>query len=67
MTFRLMSSTVVLAFLSVTTVGAFAADAGAISQQTPDQWRASKLAGLSVYGPRKKTVAKISDVLLSRD
>ena len=39
----------------------------ALTQESPDQWRASKLAGVSVYGPEKKDVGKITDVLISKD
>jgi putative membrane protein len=38
-----------------------------LTQESPDQWRASKLAGVAVYGPGKKDVGKITDVLLSKD
>ena len=38
-----------------------------LTQESPDQWRASKLAGVAVYGPEKKDVGKITDVLLSKD
>ena len=38
-----------------------------LTKESPDQWRASKLAGVAVYGPEKKDVGKITDVLLSKD
>ena len=38
-----------------------------LAQESPDQWRASKLAGVAVYGPEEKDVGKITDVLLSKD
>ena len=38
-----------------------------LTQESLDQWRASKLAGVAVYGPEKKDVGKITDVLLSKD
>ena len=38
-----------------------------LTQESPDQWRASKLAGVAVYGPEKKDIGKITDVLLSKD
>ena len=38
-----------------------------LTQESPDQWRASKLVGVAVYGPEKKDVGKITDVLLSKD
>ena len=37
------------------------------TQESPNQWRASKLAGVAIYGPEKKDVGKITDVLLSKD
>jgi putative membrane protein len=39
----------------------------ALTEESPDQWRASKLAGVTVYGPEKKDVGKITDVLISKD
>jgi sporulation protein YlmC with PRC-barrel domain len=39
----------------------------ALTQESPDQWRASKLAGVTVYGPENKDVGKITDVLMSKD
>lgn len=39
----------------------------ALTQESPNQWRASKLAGVTVYGPEKKDVGKITDVLISKD
>jgi putative membrane protein len=45
--------------------------AGALSdtltQESPNQWRTSKLAGVAVCGPEKEEVGKITDVLLSKD
>lgn len=64
---RLISSTIVAAFLTVTATSAFAADAGTVTQETPDQWRASKLAGVAIYGPNNQSVGKISDVIMSKD
>ena len=52
-------------FLSAVSVGAFAADN--TTQQSPDQWRASKLVGVPIYGPNNQSVGKISDVLMSKD
>lgn len=50
---------------------AFAADATAqsitLSQPSPDQWRASKLMGVGIYGPDNKSVGKITDVLMGKD
>ena len=39
----------------------------ALTQESPDQWRASKLAGVAIYGPEKKDVGKITDILMSKD
>lgn len=39
----------------------------ALTQESPDQWRASKLAGVTVYGPENKNVGKITDVLMSKE
>lgn len=50
---------------SAVSLGAFAADN--MAQQSPDQWRASKLVGLQIYGPNNQSVGKISDVLMSKD
>lgn len=38
-----------------------------LAQETPDQWRASKLAGVSIYGPDNKSIGKITDILLKKD
>lgn len=38
-----------------------------LAQESPDQWRASKLVGLRVYGPDNKSVGKITDVLVGKD
>lgn len=58
-----------LAMLAPTTV--FAADATAqsisLAQPSPDQWRASKLMGVAIYGPDNKSVGKITDVLMGKD
>ena len=60
-------------FLSVATVcltlsasAAMAADVS-LSQETPDQWRISKLSGVRIYGPDDKTVGKITDILMTKD
>ena len=39
----------------------------ALTQESPDQWRASKLAGVTIYGPEKKDVGKVTDILMSKD
>lgn len=38
-----------------------------ITQQDMDQWRASKLVGVSVYGPNQKKVGSIKDILMDHD
>lgn len=49
----------------------FAADATAqsitLAQPSPDQWRASKLVGVAIYGPDNKSVGKITDTLIGKD
>ncbi len=62
-----MASAAFAALLTLSATTAFAADAGALSQESPDQWRASKLAGVAIYGPDNRSVGKISDVLMSKD
>ena len=37
------------------------------TQEGPNEWRASKLAGVSIYGPDNKQVGTISDVLINKD
>ena len=37
------------------------------TEEPKDQWRASKLAGVPIYGPDNKEVGKITDVLMSKD
>jgi putative membrane protein len=44
-----------------------AAMSSAPSQETLDQWRASKLAGVVIYGPDNKKVGTITDVLMSKE
>lgn len=60
-----MASRCLAIVFSAVSLGAFAADTTV--QQSPDQWRASKLVGLQVYGPDNQSVGKISDVLMSKD
>ena len=38
-----------------------------VTQQDMDQWRASKLVGVSVYGPDQKKVGSIKDILMDHD
>jgi sporulation protein YlmC with PRC-barrel domain len=38
-----------------------------VTQQADNQWRASKLVGVSVYGPDQKKVGSIKDVLVDHD
>ena len=38
----------------------------ALTQESPDQWRASKLVGVTVYSPEKKDVGKITGLLISK-
>jgi sporulation protein YlmC with PRC-barrel domain len=37
------------------------------TRETADQWRASKLAGVPIYGPDNKKVGTITDVLMNRE
>lgn len=37
------------------------------TEESPNEWRASKLAGVAVYGPDNKKVGNITDVLMTRD
>ncbi len=55
------------AFLTLMAGIGLAAPADGPTQQGSDQWRASKLAGIGIYGPDKKRVGAISDVLLGKD
>ena len=59
-----------VAVLPLTPLCARAADQAqgiTLAQESPDQWRASKLVGLRVYGPDNKSVGKITDVLVGKD
>jgi sporulation protein YlmC with PRC-barrel domain len=40
---------------------------GFVTQQALDQWRASKLVGVRVYGPDQKKVGSIKDVLMDHE
>jgi sporulation protein YlmC with PRC-barrel domain len=40
-------------------------NAGFVRQQTPDEWRGSKLIGSSVYGPDNKSIGEIDDVIVA--
>jgi ribosomal 30S subunit maturation factor RimM len=35
-----------------------------ISQASPGEWRASKLAGIAIYGPDNQTIGKVSDIII---
>jgi sporulation protein YlmC with PRC-barrel domain len=37
------------------------------TQESPDQWRASKLVGVAIYGPDNTSIGKISDLLMGKD
>ena len=47
--------------------GASSTLSSAPTQESPDEWRASKLAGIGIYGPDNKKVGDISDVLMTKD
>ena len=57
------------ALVSTPVLPVFAADtaAGSLTQESADQWRASKLPGVNIYGPGDKKVGSISDVLVGKD
>jgi uncharacterized membrane protein YkoI len=38
-----------------------------MSQESPDQWRGSKLVGLTVYGPNNERIGDINEVLVDRN
>lgn len=38
-----------------------------VTEQAKDQWRASKLVGVAVYGPNQKKVGSIKDILMDHD
>ena len=38
-----------------------------LSEEKPNQWRASKLVGVDVYGPNKEKVGDINEVLIDRN
>ena len=44
-----------------------AADSVSPTRESPDEWRASKLAGVPIYGPDNKKVGTITDVLMNRE
>ena len=44
-----------------------ATDSVSPTRETPDEWRASKLAGVPIYGPDSKKVGTITDVLMNRE
>ena len=55
----------VAAILVLMAIPTFAADM--MSQEAPNEWRASKLAGIHIYGPDDKDIGKITDVLMTKD
>ena len=46
---------------------AHAQSAAFMQSQEPNEWRASKLIGASVYGPDDKSIGDINDVLIDKD
>ncbi|MBV9219853.1 MAG: PRC-barrel domain-containing protein [Methylobacteriaceae bacterium] len=38
-----------------------------LTKESPDQWRASKLPGISIYGSDNKNIATVHDVLVGHD
>src|SRR5829696_5656171 len=38
-----------------------------LTQASPDQWRSSKLVGLTVYGPNNERIGEINEVLVDRN
>lgn len=50
-----------------TLAGVAMAQSGLLTQESPDQWRASKLVGVAIYGPDNTSVGKVSDLLMSKD
>jgi sporulation protein YlmC with PRC-barrel domain len=52
---------------SDTKSAAAASDQNFVTQQTMNQWRASKLVGVGVYGPDQKKVGSIKDILMDHD
>jgi sporulation protein YlmC with PRC-barrel domain len=38
-----------------------------LTQEKPDQWRASKLAGVAIYGDNDQKVGSITDILVGHD
>jgi sporulation protein YlmC with PRC-barrel domain len=43
------------------------ASAGFVQQQTPTEWRGSKLIGANVYGPDNNSIGEINDVIVASD
>ena len=43
------------------------ASAGFVQQQTPTEWRGSKLIGANVYGPDNNSIGEINDVIVAGD
>jgi sporulation protein YlmC with PRC-barrel domain len=40
---------------------------GFVQQQSPNEWRGSKLIGASIYGPDNKSIGEINDVIVASD
>ena len=53
----------IIAVLLMVATRAFAADVG-FSHETQNQWRVSKLAGVSIYGPENQMDGTVVDVLI---
>lgn len=49
------------------TAAASTTDNVSATREITDEWRASKLAGVSIYGPDNKKVGTITDVLMNRE
>lgn len=68
---RILAATSFIAVFASGAPHASAADSTAqgttLSQESPDQWRSSKLVGVPIYGPDNKSVGKITDMLMGKD
>lgn len=62
------SSAAIVAFGSLHAIAAGSTAQGTtLAQESPDQWRSSKLVGVAIYGPDDKSVGKITDMLMGKD
>ncbi|HLW90633.1 MAG TPA: PRC-barrel domain-containing protein [Roseiarcus sp.] len=52
---------------SDTNAAANASDQNFVTEQAMNQWRASKLVGVKIYGPDQKKVGSIKDILMDHD